>query len=821
LPSTHEISDGQHFLLKASATSALAGMASVALTMDGQPVGSPSKGCSPGECTASGEWTLSGESYAAGTYTLAVVATDNAGNITTEDYTVTIHHAADISVGPGSVSPTTGELALSATDVSVGAPGAALTVGRSYRSRHLGVEAESPLGPQWGMNVGASQSLSRTPNDGMVLTSSSGQQSVFASNGGGKYTSPPGDAGLTLSEKAVGKATDFLLSENGAVTTFAVPSGGSGMVWEPSIDEGAGGTNVVTFSYKTEKGVTEPTEELAPVPSGVSCSPTLNKGCRALKFVYAEKTKENIGERESEWGEYKGRLQEVTFTAYEPTSKEIKSKAVAQYVYDKQGRLRAVWNPQITPELKTVYGYDAEGHVTALASAGQQPWLVEQGTIASDASPGRVLAFARPAATSVSELKTEVEAAAPVNTVAPTLSSTAPTVGVKISVDLTSEKTPGTWSNSPLAYSYQWEDCNSSGKECTAIPGAANQSYYPVSSDEGHTLAAEVVASNANGTATGSSVATAKVAAGTQNTPLPEPPSVGSMSVWTLDYQVPLSGTEVGLPKMSATEVSKWGQTDVPAEAMAVFPPDQPMGWPAKEYTRATTTYLDDKDRVVNVASPTGGISTTEYNAYNDVTRTLSPDNRAVALKETCESSGKCKSSETSKLLDIESTYEEKGSEPGTELLSTLGPEHSVQLATGTHAEAREHTVYSYNEGAPAEGGPYHLVTKMTEGAQIVGKEESEIRTTQTSYSGQNNLGWKLRRPSSVTTDPNGLKLTHSIFYEPKTGGVTETRMPAAGAPGEEGGDVFAFQFGKAGSESGQLKEPQSIAVNSTGTSMS
>jgi RHS repeat-associated protein len=818
LPSTHEISDGQHFPLKASAESGDAGIASIRLTMDGQEVGTPSKGCSPGPCTAHGEWTLSGESYADGEYTLDAIATDNAGNVTTEVFHVTIHHASDISVGPGAVSPTTGELALSATDVSISVPDGGLTVGRSYRSRHMGVEAESPLGPQWGLSVGASESLSRTTSGSMILTGSNGQQSVFAGNGKGEgkgvYTSPPGDAGLTLTEKIVGKAADFLLSENGAVTTFAVPSGGSGGVWEPSISEGADGTNAVTFAYKTEGGFTEPTEELAPVPSGVSCSPTLNKGCRALKFVYATGTTAT-GEAPSQWGAYKGRLLEVTFTAYEPAGKEMKTKAVAKYAYDSKGRLRAESNPQITPELKTVYGYDGEGHVTALAPAGQQPWLFEQGTTASDAAPGRVLAFARPAATTEAVLKTEMEEPAPVIKTAPTLSSTTPTVGVKISVSVTSEKTPGTWSNSPLGYSYQWEDCSKEGKECTVIPGAVNQNYYPVASDEGHELAAEVVALNADGSGIASSAATGVVAKGTPDTPLPEPPSVGSLSVWTLDYQVPLSGSEPGLPKMSATEVAKWGQTDVPAEAqaIAVFPPDQPMGWPAEEYTRASIYYLDGRDRSVNISSPTGGISTAEYNLYNDVIRTLSPDNRATAL-----AAGEEKSKELSKELDTESTYEEKGSEPGTKLLSTLGPKHTVELTNGTKAEAREHTVYGYNDGAPTEGGPYHLVTKMTEGAQIEGTEEAaSVRTTKTTYSGQNNLGWKLRQPSTVTVEPSGLNLTHSTFYEPTTGNVTETRMPAAGAPGEEQGYYFQLQFGKAGTEKEQFKEPSSVAVNASG----
>jgi RHS repeat-associated protein len=809
LPSTHEISDGQHVSLKASAKSGLAGMASIRLTMDGLEVGSPSKGCSTGECTANGEWTLSGESYAAGKYTLDVIATDNAGNVTTEEFQVTIHHAGDVGVGPGSVSPTTGELALSATDVSVGAPDGGLTVARSYRSRHLGVEAESPLGPQWGLSVGASESLSRVLGGSMVLTGPSGEQSVFASSGGGKYTSPPGDASLTLSEKVVGSSTDFLLSENGAVTTFAVPSGGSGAVWEPSISEGAGGTNAITFAYKTEGGITKPTEELAPVPAGVSCSPTLNKGCRALSFMYATKTKESIGEAPSQWGEYKGRLTEVTFTAWEPISKEMKTKAVTEYVYDSQGRLRAEWNPQVSPALKTVYGYDGEGHVTALAPAGQQPWLIEQGTTASDASPGRVLAFARPAATTEAVLKTEMETPAPVIKTAPTLSSTTPTVGVKIGVELTSEKTPGTWSNSPLAYSYQWEDCSSLGKECTAIPGAVNQAYYPVASDEGHTLAVEVVALNADGSGTASSAATGVVAKGTPNTPLPEPPSVGSLSVLTLDYQVPLSGTEAGLPKMSSMEVAKWGQTDLPAEAMAVFPPDKPMGWPAKEYTRASIYYLDGHDRNVNFSSPTGGISTTEYNLYNDAVRTLSPDNRAAAL-----AAGEAKSNEVSKELDSESTYNESGSEPGTELLSTLGPKHTVELTNGTKAEAREHTVYGYNEGAPSEGGPYHLVTTMTDGAQIAGTEEAaSVRTTKTSYNGQGNLGWKLRKPTSITVAPSSLSLAHTMVYEAATGNVVETSTP--GAKGVV--PAYSSSFGKEGKGNGGFVRPVGIAVDPSG----
>ncbi len=61
----------------------------------------------------------------------------------------------------------------------------------------------------------------------------------------------------------------------------------------------------------------EPTEVLAPVPANVTCTGTLVRGCRALKFVYASSTTAT-GEGASEWGDYNGRLKQVTFTALGP-----------------------------------------------------------------------------------------------------------------------------------------------------------------------------------------------------------------------------------------------------------------------------------------------------------------------------------------------------------------------------------------------------------------------------------------------------------------------------------------------------------------------
>jgi RHS repeat-associated protein len=799
LPSDHEIIDGQSIALKASATDGSgstrsSGVASIVLSMDGQEVGSPSKGCSLGPCTASGEWTLNGEFYAAGKHTLTVTATDNAGNVAVKEFEVTVRHAGDVSIGPGAVNPVTGELALSAKDVAVSVPDGTLSVGRSYNSRHLTAGASGPLGPQWSISLGAQQSLTRTPSGSMVLASSSGKQTVFTSSGKGAYTPPVGDAGLTLSEKMAEGSAEFLLSEDGSVTTFTLPSGVSG-TWVPSVNEGPNGTNAKTFSYVYEKGVIEPHEELAPVPAGVSCRGGFQKGCRALIFKYGTTTKAS-GENESQWNEFTGRLAKIIYKAYNPASKGNTEVTVAEYAYDAQGRLRAVWDPQISPALKMTYGYDSEGHVTALTPAGQQPWLLEMGTSVGDAAPGRLLAVRRPAASTEAS-----NGELPVNTVAPTLSSSTPAVGSKISV-----AGAGTWSGSPLAYTYQWEDCNSSGRECTPIPGAVNQAYYPISSDEGHTLVAKVLALNGTGAVAALSAATGVVAGGTPDTPLPEPPAVGSSSVWTIEYQVPLSGSGAPYP-MGTSNVAEWAQTDDPAQAMAIFAPDKPMGWPAKEYKGESVYYLDGRDRLVNTANRAGGISTSEYNTTNDVVRTLSADNRAAALKAS-------KPKEDAELWSTESVYNGEG----TQLESTLGPQHEIERSNGKHerVEARLKTRYFYEEEAP-EGGPYHLATKITSGAVIAGKEEEE-KTVKMSYAGQDDLGWKLHKPTSVTTAPSGLDLTRSTFYEPKTGQVTETRQPAAGAPGAEATDVFQTQFGKTGSGGENLKEPQGAVAVSGGT---
>jgi YD repeat-containing protein len=588
--------------------------------------------------------------------------------------------------------------------------------------------------------------------------------------------------------------------------------------WLPTISEGTlttSGTTADSYApVEVEEGKTVilPTETSAPAPVGVTCGakPTeLKKGCRALLFEYANKTLSSLGEAPGEWGEYRGRLMTILFAAYNPATGKMEEKAVAKYAYDKQGRLRAEWDPRIEPSLKTTYGYDNTGHVVAVSPPGQEPWILRYGALDGDPNTGRLLSATRPAAASPTTVREQAEMPAPRDESLPKLSSATPEIGVTLTTS------SGVWSSKPLAYSYQWEDCEANYTEsrgCTPIMGAVNESYTPQTSDVGYKLVVQMTAENAAGTQTTASSASGAVPStpSQPGNPAPAPPSVGTSSVYTLAYRVPLAGEH--LPTMSKEELAKWDQTkDLPVEGMgmAIFPPDKPMGWPAKSYERATTTYLDEEGRTVNVATPSGAITTTEYNELNQVVRTLSGDNRATAL-----ASGKTTEETAAAAADLDTkrTYH-----LNSQLAETLGPEHKVRPEHPKKAteevEAREHVVYSYDEGAPSE--VYDLVTKTVAGARkATNGEEFDKRTTVTSYNGQNGLGWTLRKPTSVTIDPGGLGLTTTTRYDKTTGDVIETIPPGNARTLLP---TYSTQFGKHGTGSGEVNDPSAVAVDSNG----
>jgi hypothetical protein len=80
----------------------------------------------------------------------------------------------------------------------------------------------------------------------------------------------------------------------------------------------------------------------------------------------------------------------------------------------------------------------------------------------------------------------------PANRVAPSISG-ATTQGQALTAS------DGSWSNHPTSYTYQWEDCDSSGSSCSAVAGATSQTYTLTASDVGHLICVQETASNVGG----------------------------------------------------------------------------------------------------------------------------------------------------------------------------------------------------------------------------------------------------------------------------------------------------------------------------------
>jgi hypothetical protein len=80
----------------------------------------------------------------------------------------------------------------------------------------------------------------------------------------------------------------------------------------------------------------------------------------------------------------------------------------------------------------------------------------------------------------------------PQNTSLPAISGT-PAQGQTLSA------APGSWTNSPTTFSYQWLRCDASGAACAPIAGQTGTTYTVGSADVGKTLAVSVTATNAVG----------------------------------------------------------------------------------------------------------------------------------------------------------------------------------------------------------------------------------------------------------------------------------------------------------------------------------
>jgi Big-like domain-containing protein len=92
----------------------------------------------------------------------------------------------------------------------------------------------------------------------------------------------------------------------------------------------------------------------------------------------------------------------------------------------------------------------------------------------------------------------------PVLLAPPSIGATKPAIAGVPQQGITLSVTNGSWNNTPTSFSYLWEDCDSSGANCTAIAGATSSSYKLQASDVGSTIVAIVTATNPGGSGSAS-----------------------------------------------------------------------------------------------------------------------------------------------------------------------------------------------------------------------------------------------------------------------------------------------------------------------------
>jgi RHS repeat-associated protein len=270
----------------------------------------------------------------------------------------------------------------------------------------------------------------------------------------------------------------------------------------------------------------------------------------------------------------------------------------------------------------------------------------------------------------------------------------------------------------------------------------------------------------------------------------------GGTATTSMVYDVPLTGTNAPY-QVGGTDVAAWGQTDVPTDATAVFPPDvvpashTGSALTAASYGRASISYADASGREVDSSTPGGHLSVTEYDRLGNTVRELTAGNRELALATsgpgltelTLLGINGLSTADRAQRLSTTSVY----SSDGQRELESLDPLHittltgvlhagtgGTDLPAGSEVAARSHTVTAYDEGRPTDGTATvtDQPTTVTTGAYVDGyPSDGDTRTSKTAYD------WVKGLPTSTTDDPGGLNLVKTTSYDAQ-GRAIKTTLP-------------------------------------------
>jgi RHS repeat-associated protein len=243
-------------------------------------------------------------------------------------------------------------------------------------------EVVAPFSASWtgGATGGAAESDYTTlsfPQPSVArVTTSEGGWITFSRNTAGaeSFTPEPGNEGLVLSRPDA--STYRLRDVEGTVSEFKQQGG----VWTVTSSWTDDEDSTTRYVYDTSGGrlllkrVVNPTEP--GVDDAGGCTGTAPpRGCEVLEYVYATST--TAGLSQTVFGDYTDRVSAVRIWNWDPQAGAVNAVEVARYAYDNLGRLREVWDPRVSPALKTTYAYDAANRVTGTGPPGELPWAMD------------------------------------------------------------------------------------------------------------------------------------------------------------------------------------------------------------------------------------------------------------------------------------------------------------------------------------------------------------------------------------------------------------------------------------------------------------
>ncbi|GAB3155170.1 hypothetical protein GCM10027290_50980 [Micromonospora sonneratiae] len=259
------------------------------------------------------------------------------------------------AIGPGAVNLITGNFTLTDTDVAASSFESSLVVSRSYNTRRAtDTDTANMFGPGWVSSVEVERADS--PYTSLHVYGSlvqvgtrEGNTIGFTARSTSSYDAEIGHESLKLVYASANDAYTLTNSDGSVVVFTRLAGTAAGAYFPTSVTVPAGQITTLSWEKVTigNQEVIRPTRLLAAVAEGVTCV-TVTRGCRAVNFTYATTTTAT-GTTESAWGDHVGRLQEVSFTAWDPdlTTPAVRTVTMARYTYDNTGKLRAVWDPRL------------------------------------------------------------------------------------------------------------------------------------------------------------------------------------------------------------------------------------------------------------------------------------------------------------------------------------------------------------------------------------------------------------------------------------------------------------------------------------------